>query len=47
VQPLGGFAEVQVASDSNHVLELPKRWERIHGDRLRGTSAYLYWTLVR
>jgi hypothetical protein len=40
VQPLSGFAEVQVASDSKHVLKLPKRWERIHGDRLRGTSAY-------
>jgi hypothetical protein len=36
VQPLRGFAEVQVASDSKHVLELPKRWGRIHGDRLRG-----------
>jgi hypothetical protein len=47
VQPLSGFAEVQVASDSNHVLELPKRWERIHGNRLRGTSAYLHWTLLR
>jgi hypothetical protein len=47
VQPLSGFAEVQVASDSEHVLELPKRWERIHGDRLRGTSAYFDWTRFR
>jgi hypothetical protein len=47
VQPLSGFAEVQVASDSKHVLELPKRWGKIHGDRLRGTSACLDWTLAR
>jgi hypothetical protein len=44
VKPLSGFAEVQVASDSKHVLELPKRWGKIHGDRLRRTSAYLDWT---
>jgi len=47
VEPLSGFAEVQVASDSKHVLELPKRWGKIHGDRLQGTSAYLDWTLAR
>jgi hypothetical protein len=47
VKPLSGFAEVQVASDSKHVLELPKRWGKIHGDRLQGTSAYLDWTLAR
>jgi ribonuclease HI len=46
VQPLSGFAEVQVASDSKHVLEFPKRWERIHRDRLRGKPAYANMTLL-